>query len=427
MNFVESVRIEGFWGNRVVEVKFNKDLNFLIGLNGSGKTTIINLIAAALRADVPALYAAFFTKIVIVLKSQGANRKPVIEILKTTNELLGSIEIAYLIKDKTTDKGTTFIIEGPNDDRLYRDPRSARNRRAMEAGAKLSSVLETIVEVNWLSVHRGAVDRMTRYTREEEFDSSVDQKISEISRKFSTYFSLLASKVSEESKQFQEQVFISLLERDQNTLHGIITELDDPEERTSVIGVLRDLGVPTTKATRSVNSHYSKYEAAKKLLRDEQKLTIETAATLSDTRRMRQLVARWKAFNSTREEIYRPRTNFETIVNSLFSGKELHFDQRNIPTIHLSRGDQTRIDMLSSGEKQLFILLGEALLQEGRPVVFISDEPELSLHVAWQSVLFENVRKLNPSCQIICATHSPDIVGTFQNRVIQVDSCFKNV
>jgi len=134
----------------------------------------------------------------------------------------------------------------------------------MEAGAKLSSVLEGIVEVNWLSVHRGAVDRNSRYAREEEFDSAVDQKIYEISRKFSTYFSLLASRVSEESKQFQEQVFLSLLERDQNTISGMMSEQDDPEERNSVIGVLRDLGVPQAKATRSVNSHYAKFEAAKK-------------------------------------------------------------------------------------------------------------------------------------------------------------------
>lgn len=427
MNFVESVRIEGFWGDRTVEVKFNRDFNFLIGLNGSGKTTIINLIAASLRADVAALYATSFTRIYIVMKSQGANRKPVIEITKSINELLGSIEISYLVKDKTTDKGSTFVIEGPNDDRLYRDPRTPRTRRVVEAGAKLSAVLESIIEVNWLSVHRSAPDRSPRHMRDEEFDSTIDQKIFEISRKFSTYFSLLASKASEESKQFQEQVFLSLLEREQNTLLGIISEQDDPEERNSVIGVLRDLGVPIAKATKSVNSHYTKFESAKKLYRDEQKLTFDTAATLSDTRRMRQLVSRWKAFNITRDEIYGPRTNFETILNGLFSGKELHFDQRNIPTIHLTRGDQSRIDSLSSGEKQLFILLGEALLQEGRPVVFISDEPELSLHVAWQSVLFENVRRLNPACQIICATHSPDIVGPFQDRVIQVEDCFVNV
>ncbi len=427
MNFVESVKIEGFWGDQTVEIKLNRDFNFLIGLNGSGKTTIINLIAASLRADVASLYAISFTRIVIVLKSQGVNRKPIIEITKSINELLGSIEIAYLVKDRTTDKGSTFVIEGPNDDRLYRDPRAPRTRRVVEAGAKLSSVLGSIIEVNWLSVHRSAPDRSPRHVREEEFDSTIDQKIAEISRKFSTYFSLLASKVSEESKQFQEQVFLSLLERDQSNLLGIVSEQEEIDERNSVIGVLRDLGVPIAKATKSVNSHYTKFESAKKLYRDERKFTTDTAVTLSDTRRIRQLVSRWKEFNLTRDEIYRPRTNFETIVNSLFSGKKLHFDQRNIPTIHLTRGDQTRIDGLSSGEKQLFILLGEALLQESRPVVFISDEPELSLHVAWQRVLFENVRQLNPACQIICATHSPDIVGPFQDRVIQVEDCFLNV
>lgn len=340
---------------------------------------------------------------------------------------MNSIEILYLVKDKTTDKGSTFVIEGPNDDRLYRDPRSVRSRRVIEAGAKLSAVLESIIEVNWLSVHRGAVDRSSKYQREEEFDSTVDQKISEISRKFSTYFSLLASKASEESKQFQEQVFLSLLERDENTISGIISEHDDPEERSLVIGALRDLGVSPTKATKSVNTHYAKFESAKKTLRVEGKVTIDSVTTVSDTWRMRQMVTRWKSFNLKREKIFEPRTNFETILNGLFSGKELHFDPRNIPTIDLDRGDKTRIDSLSSGEKQLFILLGEALLQEGRPVVFISDEPELSLHVAWQSVLFENVRRLNPACQIICATHSPDIVGPFQNRVIQVEDCFLNV
>lgn len=39
---------------------------------------------------------------------------------------------------------------------------------------------------------------------------------------------------------------------------------------------------------------------------------------------------------------------------------------------------------LSSGEKQLFILLTEALLQRECNYLFIADEPELSLHVKWQ-------------------------------------------
>lgn len=421
MNFVESVIIEGFWGDRKVNAKFYKDLNFIVGRNGTGKTTIINLIAAVLRGDIQTLYSVNFDRIVVTLKSQGANRKPIIEVVKSSTDLAGSITVTYNIKEKTTDKGTLFVVESPHDERVYRDPRSVRSRRLIESGAKLSNLLSSIIEVNWLSVHRSSIDRFAKYSREEEFDSSVDQKMAELSRKFSSYFSLLSSKASEESKQFQEQVFLSLLDSQGNRFLEIISAEDDPEERQSLIGVLKDLGLPSAKASRSVGSHYTRLESARKLYRENGTLTTDTAAVLSDSTRLRQLIARWKIFNARRDSIYRPRNAFEKIINSLFSGKELHFDQRNIPTIHLSEDTQVPVDALSSGEKQLFILLGEALLQEGRPVVFISDEPELSLHVGWQAALFENVRKLNPACQIICATHSPDIVGPFGDRVIQAE------
>ena len=114
-------------------------------------------------------------------------------------------------------------------------------------------------------------------------------------------------------------------------------------------------------------------------------------------------------------------------MNTFFRGKELHFDERNIPKVHLSSGEKVDINILSSGEKQLFILLGEALLQEDRPVIFISDEPELSLHVSWQNSLFKNIRKLNNASQIIAATHSPDIVSDFQDRVIKIEECLTDV
>ena len=111
-------------------------------------------------------------------------------------------------------------------------------------------------------------------------------------------------------------------------------------------------------------------------------------------------------------------------MNSLFSGKSISFDERNIPKIRLPHGGEADIGTLSSGEKQLFIILGEALLQEKREVVFISDEPELSLHVIWQSSLFENIRAINPNCQVITATHSPDIIGPFMSKVTKIEDCF---
>jgi predicted ATPase len=78
--------------------------------------------------------------------------------------------------------------------------------------------------------------------------------------------------------------------------------------------------------------------------------------------------------------------------------------------------------MLSSGEKQLLILLSETLLQREQPAVFIADEPELSLHVLWQEKLVGSLRSLNPSAQIIAATHSPDIVGPLADHAIDMET-----
>lgn len=62
----------------------------------------------------------------------------------------------------------------------------------------------------------------------------------------------------------------------------------------------------------------------------------------------------------------------------------------------------------------------EALLQRGAPIVYLADEPELSLHIGWQEKLVSSVAKLNPRAQLIFATHSPDIVGRYQDKIIDM-------
>ncbi len=75
---------------------------------------------------------------------------------------------------------------------------------------------------------------------------------------------------------------------------------------------------------------------------------------------------------------------------------------------------------LSSGEKQLFILIAETVLQAGGAAVFIADEPELSLHVSWQRNLINAICTLNPNSQLIVATHSPEIAGSWENQTIRM-------
>lgn len=427
MNYIESVFIDGFWGRKQVFLKLRDDLNFIIGPNGSGKTTIINLISAALRADIPALYAVQFDKITIILKAIGANRKPVIEVEKIVDQKMGSFELQYTIREKSSEKGQTYGVEGPFDERIYRDYKYSRSRRYIEAGARLSEILSNIAEVNWLSINRASSEMERRARREEGYETAVDQKLHEMARAFSQYFSLLTSRAEMESKSFQEHVFLSLLDQNHTGDDVVRQIISEPEEKSTVVGVLRDLKVGVKKATTSVNAHYARLQKAKNRWSEEKTLDLDDAIVLSDSRRVSEMIEEWRTLQSKRSTIFKPKIKFENIINKLFSGKEIHFDERNIPMVHLSSGDIVDIDVLSSGEKQLFILLGEALLQEERPVVFISDEPELSLHVGWQSSLFSNIRSLNGSCQIISATHSPDIVGSFQNCVINIEECITDV
>lgn len=65
---------------------------------------------------------------------------------------------------------------------------------------------------------------------------------------------------------------------------------------------------------------------------------------------------------------------------------------------------------LSSGEKQLLIILTTVLIQNNKPSILIMDEPELSLHHEWQRKLLSNIITLNNNVQIISTTHSPAMI-----------------
>jgi energy-coupling factor transporter ATP-binding protein EcfA2 len=65
---------------------------------------------------------------------------------------------------------------------------------------------------------------------------------------------------------------------------------------------------------------------------------------------------------------------------------------------------------LSSGEKQLLIILLTILVQDNKQAILFLDEPEISLHIEWQRKLIGYMRELNPNLQIILATHAPSII-----------------
>ncbi|WP_081598787.1 ATP-binding protein [Tistrella mobilis] len=68
MYTVKTISVSGFMdSNREIKIDLSPDANFIIGRNGTGKTTFINLINAALSADGQALLDLKFSKITFLL------------------------------------------------------------------------------------------------------------------------------------------------------------------------------------------------------------------------------------------------------------------------------------------------------------------------------------------------------------------------
>lgn len=110
------------------------------------------------------------------------------------------------------------------------------------------------------------------------------------------------------------------------------------------------------------------------------------------------------------QEIASPKRLFQDMVDEYFSmtGKKIVRTENEIRFTQL--GETLLPYQLSSGEKQLLVILLTVLVEDQLPYVLFMDEPEVSLHVEWQQSLIDSVMKLNPNVQIILTTHSPAVV-----------------
>ena len=109
-------------------------------------------------------------------------------------------------------------------------------------------------------------------------------------------------------------------------------------------------------------------------------------------------------------ELTKPKKQFQDLVDELFAptAKTIARDSNEI--LFHQYGETIPPYLLSSGEKQMLVILLTALVQENRPGVILMDEPEISLHIECQQRLITLIRTLNPNAQIILCTHSPAII-----------------
>lgn len=118
---------------------------------------------------------------------------------------------------------------------------------------------------------------------------------------------------------------------------------------------------------------------------------------------------------------------FYDLINEIFrySKKQVNEVANELQFID-NFGRRLYVYQLSTGEKQILIILLTVFLQNQQPSILLIDEPELSLHIDWQRNLIKHIRTLNPNCQLIITSHSPGIaMNGWLDKVFEVSDLIK--
>jgi predicted ATPase len=240
----------------------------------------------------------------------------------------------------------------------------------------------------------------------------------------STLLNIIYAAISMNDKVISKYNFTSAQIQDRNNWHDI---------ETNSKGKLTFSGVGYTDGFVSSSEFISTFDVSvsnkSKLKSEESPLMLELRQLILETGTNSFNDYRLRATSPTNnsKEISNRITMLFALVDELFThtGKKIEIDSSNKIVFNTDNGI-IQLEQLSSGEKQLLIILFKVFLMDNQPFILLMDEPEISLHISWQQDLIATLRKLNSNCQLIIATHSPSIFGkgwgdkvTFMEKLFQ--------
>lgn len=419
-SIIKHVTISKLWGIKTISTDFDEHVNIFIGINGSSKTTFLNLIEATLLVDLKVFYSIDFEYIRI-----DFNSSTVQSIKVTKQEKEGDFFISYCFdsEDPINIPCSELMIQRP-----YR-----MQIRYKESYAIVKERMKDLVNISWLSVNRDNSD-INEYGRREfeGINNMVDIKLHELAKRLLVYQLQLESEANKDSLKFKEEVLSLMLYNptfdnynEKNIEYFKSTDTDSMKRDLNK--AFKKLGVAKDK-NELVQNHITKIKESISRISNTGKISFEDVFVLSLINRTMSIVDISREHENNATNIFAPLTQFWKCLNDFMPNKTFILNKEGKGELEIEVSeDKTKkqiinIPSLSSGEKQLFILLTEALLQNKTSQLFIADEPELSLHIDWQRKVLNALLELNPKAQIIVATHSPEIASKFPKNIVNMSN-----
>ena len=259
--FIESFKIKKLWGYRDIDRTFHKDVNILIGPNGSGKTTILNLLHSILSADLRSVLNVNFEQAEIGLRSfKGSS-------VRTIKVDIGDEFLKLKVGQKEHRVPTDiFSHRRPTRPALryfHERDNVIRNMLSEEIDGELTALVPLV----WLPVSRllpVTEDEEERYTRKKPLES-VDLRLEDLLEGLSRYHSILNAQLSERYRKFEHQVLSVILyskEHDQfrlirnSTLYSFPTKV----EKAQLLGAFESAGLLDEQMQSRINDHFATAE-----------------------------------------------------------------------------------------------------------------------------------------------------------------------
>ena len=182
-------------------------------------------------------------------------------------------------------------------------------------------------------------------------------------------------------------------------------------------------GEELAKKLAEVEERRSNIIEAGLLVQDDVQLSIPVISEIDEARRGVLAVYTEDALRklSVFDDLYARVNVFKTIANErlLYKTVSVSSDGLKVSTVD---GSELTLEMLSSGEQHLLVLLYDLLFGVRNNSLLMIDEPELSLHVDWQRAILSDLDEMAKlsAFRVLLATHSPQIIGDRWDLAVQL-------